>query len=240
MTTYLRSHKLLVILALAALVRLGVLVAFPGVFAFDQTGAVQGSEAYDTYAQNILATGTFGRTPDVPDAAIPPLYSYLLAGVYALLGRGALQVGLLHILLDSASIALLYQIGKRLMPKGEPVGLLAALFYTLYPYLIFQNLTVNDTPLFITLLYAFLLLMVMLRERPALGRGTWVLSALAGLVLGLSMLVRTLIPPLALLVAVWFLFRLTFRQTVLRLLPVALLGVLIVLPWTLRNYGVYG
>ena len=239
MKHYLLSHKIVLILVLAAIVRLSVFVAFPKVFVFEQTGSIQGSEAYDTYAQNLLRTGTFGRIPGIPDAAIPPLYSYLLAGVYTLIGRGALQVSLLHIVLDSISIVLLYELGKRLLPKGEAAGLLAGLFYALYPYLIFQNLTVNDTPLFIMLLYAFMLLMVMLRERPTLDRRTWALSVLGGLVLGLSMLVRTLLPPLAVLVAIWFLFRLNFRQTLLRLLPVAVIGVLIMLPWTIRNYGVY-
>ncbi|MBZ0275287.1 MAG: hypothetical protein K8I60_04045, partial [Anaerolineae bacterium] len=78
------THKLIFVLAVVVVVRLGVLLAFPGVFAFDQTGAIHGSDAYDAYAQNLLATGVYGRTPGVPDAAIPPLYSYALAGVYGL------------------------------------------------------------------------------------------------------------------------------------------------------------
>ncbi|MBZ0304011.1 MAG: hypothetical protein K8J31_30005, partial [Anaerolineae bacterium] len=94
------KYKLPLLIALAIGVRLGVLLAFPGVFAFEQTGAIHGSDAYDAYAQNLLATGVYGRTPGVPDAAIPPLYSYALAGVYGLLGRGSFQVGLFHTLLD--------------------------------------------------------------------------------------------------------------------------------------------
>jgi hypothetical protein len=71
---------------------------------------------------------------------------------------------------------------------------LAGLFYAIYPYLIFQNLTLIDTPFFMTLLYAFVLLMVLLRERSALDKGTWGLAMLAGVVLGLSMLTRALLP----------------------------------------------
>jgi len=235
----LRFHPLAAIILLAVIMRLAVLLAFPRVFAFEQTGAVQGSEAYDVYAQNLLTTGVYGRTPGVPDAAIPPLYSYALAGVYGLFGRGYLQVGLFHILLDSLSIVLLYQIGKRLLPNGHKVGLLAGLLYALYPYLIFQNLTVLDNPLFITLLYSFILLMIALRERPALDRGTWILSALGGLMLGLSMVVRPILPPLAVLVAVWFLLRLNLAQTIMRLLPVALVGGAVLLPWIIRNYQIF-
>jgi 4-amino-4-deoxy-L-arabinose transferase-like glycosyltransferase len=231
------SHKLALILAVTILVRLAIFVALPGVFAFDQTGAIHGSEAYDIYAQNLLTSGIYGRTPGVPDAQIPPLYSYALAGVYGLFGRGSLQVALFHTLLDCISITMLYETGKRLM--SEWVGALAGLFYAFYPYLIFQNLTLIDTPFFMTLLYAFILLMVLLRERPKLDRETWALAALGGLVLGLTMLTRPITPPLALLVGVWFLFRRSLMQTIARMIPVAIVSLLVLVPWIARNYAVF-
>jgi 4-amino-4-deoxy-L-arabinose transferase-like glycosyltransferase len=240
MIQYFRSHKIVLVLLLAVVVRLAVMVVLRGMLAFEATGAVHGSEAYDIYAQNLLATGVYGREAGTPDANIPPLYSYALAGVYGLIGRGYAQVGLFHILLDCASIWMLYEIGRRLMPGGESVALLAGVFYALYPYLVFQNLTLIDTPFFMLLLYAFILLMVLLRDRRTLDKWTWTLAALGGVVLGLSMLTRALLPLFALLTAVWFLFRLSLRQTILRLLPVALVGVVVVLPWIVRNYQVYG
>ncbi|MAS36912.1 MAG: hypothetical protein CL610_23110 [Anaerolineaceae bacterium] len=239
MIARLLTYKLPIVLALAVLVRLAVLLAFPGVFAFDQTGAVHGSDAYDAYAQNLLASGVYGRTLGEPDAAIPPLYSYALAGVYGLFGRGYMQVGLFHTLLDVCSILMLFHIGKRLMPQGEWVGALAGFLYAFYPYLIFQNLTLIDTPFFMFLLHAFVLLMVLLRERASLDRGTWGLALLGGLVLGLSVLSRPITPPLAVLVAVWFLFRLNLWQTILRLLPVAVMSALVLAPWIVRNYQVF-
>lgn len=232
-------YKLAVVIVVCIVVRAAVLLVFDEIFAFDQTGAVHGSDAYDAYAQNLLSTGIYGRTPGVPDASIPPLYSYVLAGVYELFGRGYIQVGLFHTLIDVACIVMIYHISKRLLPQGEWVGTLAGLFYAVYPYLVFQNLTLIDTPLFMFWLHAFVLLMVLLRERPTLNRGTWLIAALGGLVLGLSMLTRPIMPPLAILVAIWFLFRLNLRQTVLRLLPVALIGGAVLVPWIVRNYGVY-
>jgi hypothetical protein len=233
-------HKLIALLLLAVVARLAVLLIFDDVFAFERTGAIHGSDAYDDYAQNLLATGVYGRTPGVPDAAIPPLYSYALALVYGLFGRGFVQVGLFHILLDTASIWMLYHIGKRLLPHGDWVGWLAGLFYALYPYLIFQNLTLIDTPFFMFWLHAFVLLMVLLRQRPTLDRETWLLALLGGLALGLSVMTRAITPPLALLVALWFLFRLNVRQTILRLLPVALISAAVLGVWMVRNYGVFG
>ena len=236
---YLVSHKLAVVLAIAVVVRLAILIGLPSIFAFERTGAIHGSDAYDIYAQNLLATGVYGRVTGVPDALIPPLYSYALALVYGIFGRGHLQVGAFHILLDALSITMLYHIGRRLMPQGEVVGALAGLFYALYPYLIFQNLTLIDTPLFMALLFAFILLMALLREREVLNRGTWALAVLGGLALGLALLTRPIMPPLALFVGVWFLFRRSLMQTMAQLLPVALVATLVLVPWIARNYEVY-
>lgn len=234
------SHKLAIVILLGIFVRLTVLVLFPSVFAFDQTGAIHGSQAYDDYAQNLLATGIYGRTSGVPDAAIPPLYSYALAVVYGVFGRGYMQVGLFHIALDVLCIMMLYEIGKRLLPEGEWVGTLAGLFYVFYPYLVFQNLTLIDTPFFMFWLHAFVLLMVLLRERASLDGRTWLIATLAGLVLGLSMLARPIMPPLALFAVLWFLFRLNLRQTILRMLPVAVVAAAVLTPWIIRNYQVFG
>ncbi len=235
----LSPHKLAIVILLCIVVRLAILIAFPSIFAFDQTGTIHGSQAYDEYAQNLLTTGVYGRTAGVPDAAIPPLYSYALAAVYGIFGRGYMQVGLFHIALDVLCIAMLYEIGKRLLPQGEWAGALAGLFYAFYPYLIFQNLTLIDTPFFMFWLHAFVLLMVLLRQRSTLDRRTWLIAALGGLVLGLSMLARPIMPPLAVFAALWFLFRLNLKQAILRLLPVAVISVAVLAPWIIRNFQVF-
>jgi 4-amino-4-deoxy-L-arabinose transferase-like glycosyltransferase len=114
-----KRYKLPLVLMLALILRLGVLLAFPGVFNFEQTGAVHGSAAYDEYAQNLLATGVYGRVPGEPDAWIPPGYSYVLAAVYALVGRGGVQVGVFHTILDLIAIVCLYYIGVMLFGRQD-------------------------------------------------------------------------------------------------------------------------
>ena len=111
---WLLRHKLAVLLVLVVAVRVAVYFAFPSVFAWDQTGAIHGSSAYDTYAQNLLTTGVYGMTPGVADANIPPGYSYALAGVYGWLGRSAASVAFWHIALDVLSVYAVYEIGRRL------------------------------------------------------------------------------------------------------------------------------
>lgn len=243
-----KTSKLAFVIILAIVVRLAFLVIFADTLDFTQVGnAVHGSESYDLYAQNLLETGVYGLVAGEPDSLIPPMYSYVLAVVYSIIGRGYIQVGLFNTLLDVIAITFLWAIGRRLFQKGEflgqPigewVGAGAGLFYALYPYLVFQNLTVIDTPLWMALFYAFIYLMIPLRERESFDRGTWGVAILAGVVLGVSVVARPILPFFALLVPIWFLMRRSFVQTVVRLLPVALIGVALVIPWIVRNYGLY-
>ena len=239
------KHKLFVVIAVAIIARLTLLVAFPQVFAFSEPGAdIHGSVAYDEYAVNLVETGVYGRVPGLADAGLPPLYSTILSLIYRLFGRHYVAVAAAHILFDALSIALLYDICRRLFPRdpqrGEGIGALAGLFFALYPYLIFQNLTLNDTALWILLVHLFVWLLLRLRERETLDRGTLLLAAEAGAVLGIATLARALLPALALLAVIWFLFKLCWRQTLLRLLPVALVSLLVLLPWLMRSQRIYG
>jgi 4-amino-4-deoxy-L-arabinose transferase-like glycosyltransferase len=255
---YLSRHKLAVILSIAIVARLAFLFIFgQSIFFYEQTGLIHGSTAYDDYALNLLETGVYGREAGIPDANIAPLYSYAVAIIYKLFGRGGLQIGLFHILLDSITIALVYDISRRLFravfevprPEGEGfrerekqsewIGFGAGLFTALYPYLIFQNLTLIDTPFFMTLMYIFIWLMILLRERESYDKQTLFLAIIAGLILGMATLVRALLPLFAILTALWFLFRLPLFQTILRLLPVAIISILVLLPWMFRSYDIY-
>lgn len=243
MRHHLNRHKLTVVMVIALVLRLAILLAFPSVFAFSNDDVeIHGSAAYDEYALNLLETGVYGRESGRPDSILPPLYSYVLAAAYRLFGRHYIAVGLMHACFDVLSIALLHDISRRLFPRpsSEWIGTLAALFFALYPYLIFQNLTVADTPLWILLLHLFLWLMIRLRERSAFDRRTVWIALAGGLALGMATLTRPLLPPLALLIALWFLLRLGLWQTLLRLLPAALISLLTLLPWLMRGDQIHG
>ena len=232
----LRKHCVLSVLLLAVVVRAGALLTFSNILAFERSGAIHGSSAYDTYAQNLLATSTYGTEAGTPDAMIPPVYSYVLAFVYGSVGRGYLQVGIAHILLDIASMLMLFHICKRMFPDGKRIAVLTMLLFALYPYLVFHNLTLIDTPLFIFWLHLFVLLMIMLREQKRLDRRGWLLALAGGAVLGMAMLTRPILSPLALFLVPWFMARRGFAQTLGRLLPVALVSALVLAPWMVRNY----
>ena len=226
---------LIAILVLACAVRIGILLAFPSVFNYDTTGAIHGNDAYDTYAKNLNMTGVFGMIPGQPDAHLTSiLYTYVLAGLYRFFGSGYRQVATLHILLDLIAIVALYQICRLLLPRGQWIGLLAAAFYALYPYLIFQNLTLIDTPLFMALLYLFIWAVIVLRDQP-----TRLFLGLTGVLLGALLYTRPVIALFIPFVALWWLFSWGVKQTVLRALVMVVIASLLLLPWIVRNYTVY-
>lgn len=234
---------MLAVILLAIAIRLAFLLLFPNLFQFQSTGDIHGSTAYDTYALSLLQTGIYGRTPGVADSQLPPLYSATLAGVYGILGRSGLSVGLYHTLLDVLSILMLIEIGRRLF-KARPyaiwIGIGGGLFYAAYPYLTFQNLTLNDTALFMTLLHAFVLTLIVLRDQPRTDAYTVGVAALCGLILGLATLVKALLVPLAILAAFWFWIVWPLRTVIVRLGLVALVSLITVLPWIGRAYAIYG
>jgi len=246
---FINRYKLLLVLLIALVARMGILLAFPSVFAFSSGETeIHGSVAYDEYAVNLLETGVYGRQAGVADSILPPLYSYVLAGLYAIAGRDYIALGFMHTLFDLVAIWLLFDISRRLFRRqltadstwGDWIGTFSGLFFALYPYLIFQNLTLIDTPLWIMIMHLFVWLMIILRDREVFDRNTLLIAIAGGVVLGVSALARALLPPLAILIVFWFLFRLSFMQTVLRLLPVAIVSVLVLVPWMIRGYEIHG
>ncbi len=226
--------SLCLVLVVALVCRLGVFFAFPAVFDFVATGTVHGSTAYDTYARNLLATGTYGLEAGVPDAALPPVYSFVLAGAYALLGRSALAVAGFHTAFDLTAIALLVSIGGMLF-RRPAVGVLAGLGVACYPYLVFQSLAVSDTALFVLELHAFLWLTLRLRERPLADHGATAIAVLAGLVVGLGALTRPVLLLVTAATALWFLLGQPPRERLRRLAPLALAAACVLGLWGLRN-----
>ena len=96
------------------------------------------TSGYDTYAVNVMDGHGYTRFEDRnADFDLPPLYPYFLVIVYTLFGRDPISVAIVQIGFDVIAVYLLYLIGRRL--AGEAVGLLAAAFYGLYPYLLFRK-----------------------------------------------------------------------------------------------------
>jgi 4-amino-4-deoxy-L-arabinose transferase-like glycosyltransferase len=223
---------------LVAIIVLAVLARLAFVLLFGQTLILEAS-GYDVYATNLLAGHGYTRMADLrPDSDLPPLYSFFLAGSYSVFGRSAIPVALLQIGMDCLSWLALYHIGRRV--GGVAVGLLAVAFTAFYPYLLFQNLAVNDTAIFMVLLTTGVWAVFKAQEAGEGDGVAWRWALLAGVLFGLAALTKTLVALLLPIIGLWWWARLGLRRA---LLPTALLGlsfVLPLLPWMIRNTQVHG
>jgi 4-amino-4-deoxy-L-arabinose transferase-like glycosyltransferase len=219
--------------ALIVVIGLAVIARFAFILAFGHTLVVEAS-GYDAYAVNLLAGNGYTRMADLrPDSDIPPLYPFVLAALYAVFGRDAIPVALVQIGMDVVTWLALYHIGRRI--GGEAVGVLAVACTAFYPYLLFQNLSVNDTAIFMLLLTTGVLAVYLAQER-----ASWRWAALAGVIFGMAALTKTLVALILPLVGLWWWAKIGLRRATLL---TAMLGASFaapILPWVVRNATLHG
>ncbi len=216
-----------VIIALAVILRLTYVLLFGYTLNLRLSG-------YDVYATNLIAGHGYTRFADLhPDSDLPPLYSFFLVAVYTVLGRSAINVALVQIGCDVLTLVAIYAVGRRM--GGQSVGLLAAAFTGFYPYLLFQNLSVNDTAIFIALLA--LGVWVVYRAEEQYG---WWWAAAAGLLFGLAALTKTLVVLMLPLIAIWWWRHIGLRKAVILTGALVLTFAGVISPWIVRNTRLHG
>lgn len=221
------SRLLLLIIAAAVALRL-LYVVVAG-----QTLSLQAS-GYDVYAVNLLAGHGYTRFADLhPDSDLPPLYSFFLAGVYTLFGRSPLPVALVQIGCDVVTLLAIAAIGRRI--GGERVGLLAAALTGFYPYLLFQDLSANDTALFIMLLALGIWGVYRACETRAL---RW--AIFVGLTFGVAALTKSLVILMLPLIGWWWWRQVGLRRAVLLVGALLVVSAAVLLPWIVRNTRLQG
>ena len=223
-----RRVALAVVIAAAVVPRLLVLLAERGQILSELV------EKSDRFAQTLVASGTFGFLPGRPSGYTQPLYAWFLAGLYQVLERHWLVVGLAHIAVAATTAVLVLEIGRRVV--SLEVGVVGATIATLHPFLVWHDMHVNREILDGLLLAAVTLLALIVVER----RG-WLLALGLGAAAGLAVLgnARLALLPLVLAGFVAWPFRPAGRS--LALAGVVLAGaVLVVTPWMARNQASVG
>jgi len=195
---------------------------------------------YD-FAARALADGRgYIHLDGTPTAFWPPGYPLLLATVYAVFGESVKAAQLLNVAMGTATVALVYLIGRRTL--GATAALIGSAIAAAFPSLVFfTGVTVSEVAFtFLALLAVFLLVMEAQSEQPldpSAGSGQRLrLLLAAGLVLGLASLVRgqALLLPLV-LVPFWLRSGVGWPLIGRRLVALALGLGLVVAPWTVRN-----
>lgn len=231
---------LLAILVLSVLLRVGVallmgdrVVELPG---------IQDQISYHSLALRLL--GGYGYSfdagwypftpPNTPTAQWSFAYPAYLAGVYSVFGVHPLAARLIQAaLVGAATCLLVFSLGRRVF--GERAGLVAAGISAVYTYFVYYSAALMTESFFMVVALAALEMAFRLSDKPSAGR-----AALLGLCLGLAALLRQAILPFIPVLLAWLWWegrrRLRWQHY---LIPVAVVALLIA-PWTLRNYRVYG
>lgn len=128
-----------------------------------------------------------------------PLYPYVVALVFSVCGATVLAVALFQVALSVVEVGVIMSLARRVF--GHGVGLIAGMLAASYgPFVFYTGFLLKET-LGLVLLDTFLLTGIC-----AVQRSSWSLSFVAGLLLGLTTLVRPNLLPLTLIVAAWLCF----------------------------------
>jgi 4-amino-4-deoxy-L-arabinose transferase-like glycosyltransferase len=208
-----------VVVAASALPRLAVLVHERGVIL---TAFVEKS---DDFARTLVSSGTYGFVPGHPSAYTQPLYGWFLAGLYWVLARNWVVVGVAQTAVAAATALVVLYTGRRfLSPRA---GLVAALISTLHPYLVWHDVHVNREIVDQLVAAGIFVLTLLVAEKAS----PWLAAAL-GVALGLSLLGNSRLAVLPFFVAVYLLWN--GAGLVAVIIALVLCGATVA-PWVIRN-----
>ena len=191
-------------------------------------------EKSDRFAQTLVASGTFGFLPGRPSGYTQPLYAWFLAGLYQVIERHWLVVGIAHIAVAALTALLVLEIGRRVVSLS--VGVVGASIATLHPFLVWHDMHVNREILDGLLIALVALLAVAVAER----KGALLALAL-GVAAGLAILGNARLALLPLLLAAFVAFPLERSRRSLLLVAAVVAGAaVVVLPWMARNEASVG
>lgn len=190
-------------------------------------------DLFDALAWNLATTGSFSIDGTTPSAHVGPLYPAILAAFYAVVGHRPEWVLFLHVGFDIAASLCIYLVGSRLFHPW--IGALAAAALFLYPAYWTYDPRIRSESLLTCLLSAWLWFMVVCYSSTRLS-----FFVGAGLLAGLTILCKPVTILLAVaLIGLACLGTDSVRIRTARISLYLLACLLVVLPWTMRNYRAF-
>jgi len=224
---------ILIIIAGALLIRIGVFSYF----------TVKGYEPqmyeYDDIALNLAEGEGFLNVYMGAEfySCTTPLYPFICALFFKLFGLlNHTPIMLFQIIVSSCTCLILFYLGRKL--SGDPAGIIAAGLYAVHPgFIIYSTAKLHplvlDSFLFLLTLAAFIGLVGKTRMRDYL---------LTGMLVGLCMLSRSTVIAFVPIGLIWIMvLKKSPLKKLISCFSVLFAGILIiVLPWSVRNYIVHG
>jgi 4-amino-4-deoxy-L-arabinose transferase-like glycosyltransferase len=236
-------HSILFIVLIALLLRLAVITVGHTYRITPRRDHFQFGWEMGRLARSIAEGQGFSSPTDLPtgpSAWAPPLYPYILAGIFKLFGVYSSLSALMILAFNSVFAALtcltLYRIAKRIYGTG--VARATAWTWAVFPYAIYWPVRVVwETSLTTFLLSLALLLTLRMADEPPRFR-MWILF---GLLWGVIALTNTAVVSMLPFCLLWLLYRLPRRpQQFFGATFCVLTAALVVSPWLVRNYQVFG
>src|SRR4051794_12191846 len=223
-----------VILAAAFAIRIAYVDATPGMKIVDD------GRDYDTHAVSIARGKGYSKTLALrPTAFRPPGFTYLLGGVYRVTGvqdkpapDRVVVARRLQIVIGTVLVAMIGLVAMQVW--GPVVALVAMGLAAVYVPLVTMSGTIMSEPLFAIWMLGALSAAMAYRRSPHPFRWALIIGVLTGLAILTRANALILLLPLAL--AVWVgRPRFAVRSLAAPVILVAV-AVLVVMPWTIRNY----
>jgi 4-amino-4-deoxy-L-arabinose transferase-like glycosyltransferase len=202
------------------------------------------SEYYDAVARSLVRGDGYsvvltheGFFPGGDATAFfPPGYSFLIAASYFVFDESIEVARLLNVVLGTLTIPLVYLIGRRLF--GEMAGLIGAGLAAVMPSLVLWTpVLLSETAFTFVFAVAIAAFVYARREDGALPARS---AAIAGVIMGLALLVRGQALVLLPAAVLWWRFAGADTGTALRAGGIALAAAaLVLLPWSVRNTLVF-
>ena len=190
-------------------------------------------DLFDALAWNLVTSSSFTMDGMTPSAHTGPLYPAILAAFYAVVGHRPEWVLYIHVGFDIAASLCIYLVGARLFHPW--IGAFAAAALFLYPAYWTYDPRIRSESLLTLLLSAWLWAMIVCRS------STRIFSFVgAGLLAGLTILCKPVTILLAIaLIGLACLGTDSVRVRMARAGLYLLACLLVVLPWTMRNYRAF-
>lgn len=184
---------------------------------------------YDRIALNLLRNHEFSIFPGYPTSFRPPLYPFFLSVIYLFFGHSYALVRIIQALLSSLSCFFLYLITRRVW--NERAAILSGWLLALYPGSIYLSGRFLAETLFVLLFLSSIY--TILHSQKSIG------ILLGGGLLGLSILTRSNFILFLPFLFLWLLLTHRRRAFVRRGSFILLGLILVISPWTIRNYRIH-
>jgi 4-amino-4-deoxy-L-arabinose transferase-like glycosyltransferase len=223
------TNKVLLIFLLSLVVRISFITIFPS-----RSIKLDDTISWDSVGWNFLNGRGFTEIDGSPTSVRPPVYPIFLAITYFFFGRNYTIVYLVQCVVGSFVPVLIFFLAKKFF-NDEKISFYLALCSGLWPAFIVYVGIVGTETLYSVLFILFFL--VFYKANFTLKTKYYILS---GIILGITNLTRSTIIfyPLFLIVAEYF-FNKDIRK-VYNIFLMFVISMILILPWTIRNYKVFG